>query len=80
MLEKIDNAYANDNILFDNEDFDKVTFIAFQRPILACQRHIYKINVDNDNNFGGNDSDTIIYVIVLALRSKFKKRKAHKKR
>ena len=36
MLEKLNNAlHANDDILFYNADFDKVTFIANQRHILA---------------------------------------------
>ena len=34
-LKELDNAlHANDDILFFNKDFDKITFI-------ACQRHSY---------------------------------------
>ena len=36
MLEKLDNAlHVNDDIPFYNEDFDKSTFIAYQKHILA---------------------------------------------
>ena len=36
MLEKFDNAlHVNDDIIFYNEDFDKSTFIANQKHILA---------------------------------------------
>ena len=49
MLEKFDNALkAHDDILFYNEDFHKVTFIANQRHIPAVD--LDKINFDNDNN------------------------------
>ena len=75
MLEKLDNAlHAYDDILFYNEDFNTVTFIACQRQILAADRD--KIKLDNDNNFYGDDPDTIIPVRLLAWHSNFKKRKA----
>ena len=36
MLEKFDNVlHANDNMLFYNEELDKVTFIAHQKHIFA---------------------------------------------
>ena len=55
MLEKHDHAlHANDDILFYNEDFNKVTFIASQRHILAA-------DLDN-NNFYEDDPNTIIHV------------------
>ena len=38
-----------------------------------------KINLDNDNNFDENDSETIIHVSLLAWHNKFEKRKAYKK-
>ena len=69
MLEKFDNAlHANDDILFYNEDFDKVTFIANQKHILVVD--LQKINLDN--NFNENNPDTIIHIILLAWPSKFK--------
>ena len=47
MLQKPDNAlHANDDIVFFNEDFNKVTFIAYQRHILAAD--LDKIKLDND--------------------------------
>ena len=65
MLEKSDNAlHANDDILFYNEDFDKVTFIACERHILAAD--LAKINLDNGNDFEEDDPDTIIHVRLLA--------------
>ena len=45
------------DILFFNEDFDKVTLIACQRHILAAD--LEKINLHNDNNFDENDPYTI---------------------
>ena len=78
MLEKLDNASdANRNTLFYNEDFDKVTFIACEKHILAAD--LDKINLDNDNNFDEDDPDTIIHVRLLDWRSKFKKHKTLKK-
>ena len=45
MLEKFDNALrANDDILFYNEYFDHVAFI-------ANQRYIFSEDLDNDYNF-----------------------------
>ena len=79
MLEKLHNASeANGNTLFYNEDFDKVTFIACERHILAAD--LDKINLDNDNNFDEDDPDTIIHVRLLDWRSKFKKHKTLRKR
>ena len=59
-LKKLDNALqANDDILFYNEDFNKVIFIASQRHILAAG--LNKIELDNDNFYEDNP-DTIIHV------------------
>ena len=78
MLEKSDNAlHAKDDLLFSNDHFDQVTFIANQRHILAVAPD--KINVYNYNNFHEDDPDTIIHVRLLAWSSKFGKRKALKK-
>ena len=70
--------HANDDILFCNEDFDKVTFIATQRNILAVD--LDRINRDNDNEFYEDDSDTIIHIRLLTWHINFEKRKALKKR
>ena len=79
MLEKLDNVLqANDDILFYNEDFDKVTFIANQIHTLAAD--LDRINLDNDYNFDEDDPNTVIDVTHLAWHSKLKKRKALKKR
>ena len=52
ILKKFDNTlHANNDILFHNEDFDKVTFIANQINILA--KDLEKINLDN--NFDEDD-------------------------
>ena len=61
IFHKLDNAlHANDDTLFYDEDFDKVTFIANQRHILVVD--IDKNNLDNDNNFDEDDLDTITHV------------------
>ena len=79
MLEKFDNAlFANNDMRFYDENFDKVEFIANQRHILAVD--LDKINIHNDKNFDENDPDTFIHVRLLAWCNKFKKRKALKKR
>ena len=78
MLKKFDNAlHANDDTLSFNDDFNKVTFIANQRHILAID--FEKINLDENNNFVKDDPDTIIHVRFLASRSKFEKRETLKK-
>ena len=69
--------HVNDDILFFNEDFDKVTFIANERHIIPVD--LDKINLDNDNNIGEDDPNTIIHVRLLAWRSKFEKCRALKK-
>ena len=75
MLEQLDNAlHANDDIHF----YSEVLFIACQRHILATD--LEKINLDNDNDFNEDDSDTIIHVKLLTWHSRFKKSKALKKR
>ena len=73
MLEKFDNTlHAKDDILFYNEDLDKVTFI-------ANQRHVLVVVLQNDNNFYEDDPDNIIHIKLLAGCSKFGKRKVLKK-
>ena len=72
-LKKFDNTlHAKDDILFYNEDLDKVTFI-------ANQRHVLVVVLQNDNNFYEDDPDNIIHIKLLAGCSKFGKRKALKK-
>ena len=50
-------------LLFFNEDFDKVTFIANQRHILGVD--LDKINLENDNNF---DEDKRNFMVKDTLR------------
>ena len=65
MLEKFDNAlHANDDMLFFNEDFNIVIFIANQRHIFAVDPD--KINFDEKNNLDGHDPDSIIHVRSLS--------------
>ena len=72
MLEKLDNAlHANDDIVFCNEDFNKITIITNQRHMLPSD--LDKINLNNNNNFYEDDSDSIIYVRLLVWCSNFKK-------
>ena len=78
ILQKFDNAlHANDDILFHNEDFDKVTFITNQKHILAVD--LDKINLDN--NFDEDHLDIIFHtnfwlgVINLKNRKHLKKEK-----
>ena len=79
ILKNFDKALlANDDILFFNEDFIKATFSIYQKHILVVDPD--KINFSNDNNFDEDDPDTIIYVRLLACRSKLEKQKALKKR
>ena len=78
MLRKFDKVLlAADKILVFNEDFNKVTFIANQRHILAVD--LDKINLDNDKKFDEDDPDSVIHVRPLAWHSKFEKCKALKK-
>ena len=64
-------------MLFFNEDFDKVTFIANQGYILVV--HLDEIVLGNDNHFHEDDTDTIIHVRLLACCFKFEKCKVLKK-
>ena len=68
---------ANDDILFFNKDFSKITFFANEMGILGVDP--YKINLDDDNNFYDDYLETIIHVRLLAWRNKFEKWKAPNK-
>ena len=62
------------NILYFNEDSSN--------PVLNCiEMGVLKIDLKNinlDNNFDENNSDSIILIRLLASRIKFEKRKALK--
>ena len=78
MLEKFHDALlANDDILFFDAEFSKVTFFAIEMGILGVD--LDKTNIDDDNNFDENDPETIIHVRLLAWRNKFEKRTAYKR-
>ena len=78
MPEKFDNdSHANNDILLYKEDFDEVTFLANQMPIIAAD--IDRINLDN-NTFCYDDPFIIIHVRLLTWCSKFKKRNTLKKK
>ena len=64
-----DKAVAYSDIFYYNEDFDKITFIATHRHILAV--NLDKINLDNDNSFDEDDPDTVIHGGLLTWHSKF---------
>ena len=70
LLKKFDNSLcAYSDIFYYNEDFDKITFIATHRHILAV--NLDKINLDNDNSFDEDDPDTVIHGGLLTWHSKF---------
>ena len=63
---------ANDDILFFDKGFTKVTFFANEMGILGVD--LDKINLDDD--FYKDDPETTIHVRLLAWCHKFEKRKA----
>ena len=63
---------ANDDILFFDKGFSKVTFFANEMGILGVD--LDKINLDDD--FYKDDPETTIHVRLLAWCHKFEKRKA----
>ena len=55
MLESfLDALFTNDDILFFVENFSEVTLFANEMSIVSV--HLDKINLDDDNNFYGDDS------------------------
>ena len=77
MIKKLYAAlYADDGLLFFDEDSGDLTFCCDQTSILSVNLS----NINLDNNFDENDPDTIIPIKLLAWHSKFKKCKALKKR
>ena len=78
ILEKFDDALsANDDTLFLIKILVKSHY-ANQMGILGVD--LDKINLDDDNNFYGDNLYTIIHVKRLAWYNKFEKRKALKKK
>ena len=66
--------YANENILYFNEDSGDGVSSCHEMEIFS----IFLNNNNIDNNFDEYDPDTIILIRLLAWHSKFKKRKAPK--
>ena len=68
--------YADDGLLFFDKDSGDVTFCCSEMGILSVNLN----NINRDNSFDEDDPGTIIIIRLLAWYSKFKKRKALKKR
>ena len=63
-LEKFHDALlANDDILFFDSDFSKVTFFTNEKGILRAD--LGKINLNDDNNFENDEPETMIHVKLL---------------
>ena len=67
--------YADENIIYFNEDFDKVAFNCNEMGIINIDLN----NINLDNNFDEDDLDTIILIRPLAWHIKSEKRKALKR-
>ena len=67
--------YADENILYSNEDSGNVVFSCSEMSILNIDLN----NINLDNNFDEDDPDTIIHTRLLAWHIKFEKREALKK-
>ena len=67
--------YADENIIYFNEDFDNVAFNCSEMGILNIDLN----NINLDNNFDEDDLDTIILIRPLAWHIKSEKRKALKR-
>ena len=73
MIKKLYTAlYADDGLLFLDENFGDVTFCCNEMGFLSVNDN----SINLDNNFDEDDSDTIILIKLLAWHSKFKKLKA----
>ena len=68
--------YADENILYFNEDSGNVVFFCNEMGILIIDLN----NIKLDNNFYEDDSDTIILIRLLIWHISFEKRKEFKKR
>ena len=66
--------YADDGLLFFDEDSGDVTFYCNKMGILSVNLN----NIILDNNFDEDGPDTIILIRLFAWKSKFKKHKALK--
>ena len=69
------DLYADENILYFNEYSGYVAFSCNEIGFLNIEIN----NINLDNNFDEDDSDTITLIRLLAWHIKFEKRKALKK-
>ena len=77
MIKKLYTAlYDDDGLLFFDEYSGNVTFCCNKTIILSVNLN----NINLDNNFDQGDLDTIILIRLLTWHSKFRKRKALKKK
>ena len=77
MIKKLFNVlYANENILYFNEDFGNVVFSFNEKGILNIDLN----NINLGNNFDEDDPDIIILIRLLAWHIKLEKCKVLKKR
>ena len=67
--------YADENILYFNEDSGNVVFNCNEMGIFNIDLN----NINLDNNFDEEDPDTIILIRFLVWHPKFEKRKELKK-
>ena len=76
MIKKLyTDLYADENILYFNEDAGNVVFYCNKMGTLNIDLN----NINLDNNFDEDDPDTVILIRLLVWHMKFEKRKAHKK-
>ena len=76
MIKPFAALYADENILYFNEDSDNVVFPCNERVIL----NIDLTDINLHNTFDEDDPDTILDIRLWPWQIKFKKRKALKKR
>ena len=77
MIKKLFHVlYANENILYFNEDFGNVVFSFNEKGILNIDLN----NINLGNNFDEDDRDIIILIRLLAWHIKLEKCKVLKKR
>ena len=76
MIKLFAALYADENILYFNEDSDNVVFPCNERVIL----NIDLTDINLHNTFDEDDPDTILDIRLWPWQIKFKKRKALKKR
>ena len=77
IIKPFTSLFADEKMLYFNEDSSDVTFCCNQMGILSV--NLNNINLD-DTNYEEDDSDTIVLIRLLAWHIKSEKRKALKKK